>query len=50
MAFNVCKLKKKNISHLWFKTNSDCEKQVILSMISKGAGWHYLAAINYQDY
>ena len=35
--------KKKNISCLCLKTNSNCEKQVILLMIPNGEGWHYIA-------
>ena len=36
-----CMLKKEKIypAYVW-KHNSNCEKQVILSMILKGEGWH----------
>ena len=40
-----CMLKRKYISCLCWKHNSNCEKQVILLMIPNGEGqwWHYIA-------
>ena len=38
-----CMLNKKNISCLCLKHNSNCEKQVILLIITNEEGWYYLA-------
>ena len=45
IPFNVlCAKKEKKIYPVYIsKNNSNCEKQVILLMISNGEKWHYLA-------
>ena len=44
IALNVLYAKKEKIYPAYVsKNNSNCEKQVILLMISNGEKWHYLA-------
>ena len=43
-------LKKKYVPCLHFKTPPSHENQVILIMIPKGEGWHYLAIKNCLQY
>ena len=46
-----CMQKKKKIYPNYVsKNNSNCQKQVILLMISNGEKCHYLAAKNYRHY
>ena len=43
-ALNVLYTKKEKIYPAYIsKNHSNCEKQVILSIIPNGDGWHYLA-------
>ena len=49
VSLNVLYAEKEKIYPAYVsKHTSNREKQVILSMISNGEGWHYLAEKNYQ--
>ena len=51
IALNVLYARKEKINPAYVsKYNSNCEKEVILLMISNREKWHYLAVKNYWYY
>ena len=51
ITLNVLHAKKEKIYPTWnSEHDSKCEKQIILLMIPKGEGWHYIAVKNYHHY